>query len=297
MLRSGCNDQISDSRKAVKSMFIAAHGSAKAGNLIHPAGNQSRLRIIAIAKAQGDSAGESYDILHRAAKLHAENIVIRVNTHNVIHKDLLNACGGFLILAGGYDRRRQIQRDLLRVSRSRQGNQADMIMLSVLPQLISDHLRQCKERIRLDPLRHVHNQLAVRNKRAGGFRGRPHKHRRHREQDNIFSFAGFADHFGKMNLIRYNHPRKVRMSPARAVLLHFSLQSRPYSHLMAAHTEHSGKRHSPGTRSKHSYLRHTFHPSHTKPQYSAVAGTFSADQPPHAVLSGSVTAESSAAWR
>ena len=160
----GCgNDQITDSRQSREGTGITAHRDTEHGDLMHASCDKSSLCIVAISESERGAAGQCDDILHGTAQFNAGDIIIGIDAHHVIHKDLLDLFGSIFVLACRNNGRRQIPRDLFRVSRP--GQCYETCMLAGFLQFIGNDLRQGHQRSAFDSLRGVRDELALRQVR------------------------------------------------------------------------------------------------------------------------------------
>lgn len=67
-----------------------AHALGQARDLTQRAGDEQRTGVVAHAAAVADAAAQRRDVLERARKLHADDIVVRVDAEDLVHERALH---------------------------------------------------------------------------------------------------------------------------------------------------------------------------------------------------------------
>ena len=99
----GRYDQVADAGKSTEGLGFAAHCDSQARDFCHTPGNQGGLGIITVAQAGGNTGCKGNDILHCAAQLHTQYILIGVHPHTGAPEHILHQLRGFLILTSGHN--------------------------------------------------------------------------------------------------------------------------------------------------------------------------------------------------
>ena len=95
-------DQVADTGKAVKRLRARAHGDGQAGDLGHPAGDESRFCIVAVAEAVRDPGGQRDYVFQRAADLDPQDVGVCVDAERVAHENILHGFCGLLAFGPGH---------------------------------------------------------------------------------------------------------------------------------------------------------------------------------------------------
>ena len=120
--------------------------------------------------------------------------------------------------------------NLFRMGGAGQGHQFHRGIL----QFVSDDLRHGKQRIRLDALRYIHNDLVILNIGCRLPGSTADKGRGHCKQQNLLSPAHLLHIFCKQDFIRDHHARQIGMPAGGGKFVDLPFQCRPYRHLVAA---------------------------------------------------------------
>ena len=104
-----------------------------------------------------------------------------------------------------------IERDFLRVGRAGQRNELHMVMLTVFAQFVADDFGHGHERIRLNALGNIHDNLSVRDERARAFRCLPNRNGRHGEKQDVLAAGDRLQIAGEMHRFRNHQPRQRGM--------------------------------------------------------------------------------------
>ena len=243
-------------------VWMLAHRHAQTGDLGDAPGDEGGAGVVAVAEAGGDADAQRDDVLHSAAQLHALDVVIGVDAHDVVGKDLLHEGRSLGVLAGRHDGGGQVDGHLLCVGGAGQGHKADVLRAALPAQLIGKDLRHGVQRVRLDALCHVHDDLAVGHIGPGLCCRGADEDRRHREQQDVLVLADLLDALGEPQLLRDLHLRQVGVDAGRRKVIDLLLDGRPDQHIVPAHRQHPCKGHAPSSSAQNT---NTFH--HVCPPY------------------------------
>ena len=258
----GRHDEVADAGQTRKGVDVAAHRHAQTGDLGDAPGDEGGAGVIAVAEAGGDADAQRDDVLHGTAQLHALDVVIGVDAHDVVGKDLLHEGRSLGVLAGRHDGGGQVDGHLLCVGGAGQSHKADIPRAALPAQLIGKDLRHGVQRVRLDALCHVHDDLAVGHIGPGLCCRGADEDRRHREQQDVLVLADLLDAFGEPQLLRDLHLRQVGVDAGRRKVIDLLLDGRPDQHIVPAHRQHPCKGHAPSSSAQNT---NTFH--HVCPPY------------------------------
>ena len=145
-----------------------AGGAREARQLGEPARDERRQRVVPEAQPFDDAGRDRDDVLHRAADLHAHDIVAAVETEVRPAELGLHQLGRRRVGRRRENRRGQLPRHLHREARARHHDHG-----ARRPDLLRDHLGHAQQRVDLEALRRAHEH------RPGGRSARPLRGPRH----------------------------------------------------------------------------------------------------------------------
>ena len=180
MHRRTRDDEIAHAGKTGERLLAPAHALGQARDLTQRAGDEQRTGVVAHAAAVTDAAAQRRDVLERARKLHADDVVVRVDAEDLVHERALHGLGARLIGGRRHTARRQTARDLLGVRGA--GEHCDTIALAAF---LCDDLAHAQVRSALNALRERDEQRAFFQVRRSLMRNGAQCKRRRREDGHL----------------------------------------------------------------------------------------------------------------
>ena len=197
-------NQVTDAGKAIEGFRMGTHRRAEPCNFRDPAGNQSRFRIVAVAKTIRRSGCQCDDIFQSSAKFNSRDVRACVNAEDRAHEHILHIQCALAVMRADNDRGRQAAADLLCMARSGENNDIRS------RHFLLDDLRHRHQGIGFHAFCHIDDELAVRNIRRILFTCGSHVRGCFCHHKDVLSGKGAAHIAGELHFIRQFYARKLR---------------------------------------------------------------------------------------
>ncbi len=248
------NNEIPDTGKSAKGLNPSSHSKPDTAHLRNSSGDQSRLGIISVSKAVGNTRRQSNHIFQSAAQFNPKHIRAGVHAEYLIHKNILNKLGSLSVMRSGYYGSGKSPSYLFGMARAGKHGR------TAVRNLLFHNLRQGHKGGFLNTLGNIYNNLSVLHKgrhtasRTSGEGGRNCQYHQFRAFDAALQVRR------NMHILRQLYTGKLILVLMLFVQHgHLRLHNRPESYFMSVAVKQYGQSRSPASCSDYTYLCHCIH--------------------------------------
>ncbi len=199
-------DQVAEAREALQRLGVRALGDGEVGHLDETAGDDRRLRVLAVADAVDDADRDGDEVLQHAAELGADHVGVHERAEVSVARPAGDRFGGLLARRGDHGGGGLLAGDL--EGEVRTGGDGDAIGIAV--QLLLDDLAHPQARAPLDALHERHDRrVRVHDQRSHALEVLPHGLARDRQVHLLGALERLGEVVGGVHLARQVDPGQI----------------------------------------------------------------------------------------